>query len=52
MRIEWAGTALADLARLDKQVALRVKVAMEQFAEIGIGDVKRLKVLHRSEAYR
>jgi mRNA-degrading endonuclease RelE of RelBE toxin-antitoxin system len=28
---------------LDKPVALRVKLAVERFAAIGVGDVKRLK---------
>ncbi len=41
-RIEWSETALRGIAALDKTVARRVKQAVERFAEIGMGDVKKL----------
>lgn len=43
MEIEWTGTALADLADLDKGIARRVKQSVERFAETGAGNIKRLK---------
>ncbi|HUS05361.1 MAG TPA: type II toxin-antitoxin system RelE/ParE family toxin [Bryobacteraceae bacterium] len=42
MEIEWTGTALADMADLDKGIARRVKQSVEHFAETGAGNVKRL----------
>jgi hypothetical protein len=41
--IEWTGTALADVDGLDKPVALRVKLAIERFATIGVGDVSPMQ---------
>ena len=41
--IEWAGTALADMAALDKGIARRVKQAVERFADTGAGSVKKLQ---------
>lgn len=43
MQVEWTGTALNDMAGLDKSVARRVKIAVERFAHTGAGDIKRLK---------
>lgn len=43
MRIEWTEAALQDLAGLDKGIARRVKQSVERFAEMGAGDVKRLR---------
>jgi hypothetical protein len=43
MEIEWAESALADMARLDKGIARRVKQSIERFAETGAGGVKRLQ---------
>ena len=40
--VEWAGTALEDMAALDKRIARRVKQAVERFADTGAGNVKRL----------
>jgi hypothetical protein len=42
VEIEWAETALADMADLDKGIARRVKQSVERFAETGVGNVKRL----------
>jgi mRNA-degrading endonuclease RelE of RelBE toxin-antitoxin system len=41
--IEWTGTALDDMAALDKSIARRVKQAVERFAETGAGNLKRLQ---------
>ena len=43
MEIEWTGTALADMADLEKGIARRVKKAVERFAETGGGDIKKLQ---------
>jgi len=43
MEIEWTETALSDIAGVDKGIALRVRQAVERFAEIGAGNVKRLQ---------
>jgi mRNA-degrading endonuclease RelE of RelBE toxin-antitoxin system len=43
MEIEWAETALADMAALDKGIARRVKQSIERFAETGAGSIKRLQ---------
>jgi mRNA-degrading endonuclease RelE of RelBE toxin-antitoxin system len=43
MEIEWTGTALDDLAALDKSIARRVKQAVERFALSGSGNVKKLQ---------
>jgi mRNA-degrading endonuclease RelE of RelBE toxin-antitoxin system len=43
MEIEWAETALDDLAGVDKGIARRVKLSVERFAETGTGNVKRLQ---------
>jgi mRNA-degrading endonuclease RelE of RelBE toxin-antitoxin system len=40
MEIEWTGTALEDLAGLDKGISRRVKQSVERFAETGAGNVK------------
>jgi mRNA-degrading endonuclease RelE of RelBE toxin-antitoxin system len=41
--IEWTGTALDEMAALDKGIASRVRQAVERFAETGAGNVKRLQ---------
>ena len=41
--IEWTGTALEDMAALDKGIARRVKQTVERFADTGAGNVKRLQ---------
>ena len=41
--IEWAETALEQMAALDKGIARRVKQAVERFADTGAGNVKRLQ---------
>ena len=41
--VEWTGTALDDMAALDKGIARRVKQAVERFADTGAGSVKRLQ---------
>ena len=41
--IEWAETALQDMAALDKSIARRVKQAVERFGDTGAGSVKRLQ---------
>ena len=43
MEIEWTGTALEDMAALDKGIARRVKQSVERFAETGAGNVKKLQ---------
>lgn len=43
MEIEWAETALHDMAALDKGIARRVKQSVERFAETGVGNVKKLQ---------
>ena len=43
MEIEWTGTALEDLASLDKGMARRIKKSVERLAETGAGNVKRLQ---------
>jgi phage-related protein len=63
MVIEWTGTALDDMADLEKGVARRVAQSVERFAESGVGDyrvlfeqasdtMRILRVRNRSEAYR
>jgi mRNA-degrading endonuclease RelE of RelBE toxin-antitoxin system len=47
--IEWAGTALEDMATLDKSIARRVKQAVERFAGSGAGSVKRLQAIDPPE---
>lgn len=42
-QIEWSEPALADLARLDRIAAIRVKQAVERFANAGIGGAKKLQ---------
>lgn len=42
-RIEWSEPALADLASLDRGLVLRVRKAVERFADSGLGDVKKLQ---------
>ena len=49
MEIEWTGTALEDMAGLDKGIARRVKQSVERLAETGAGNVKRLKGIEPSE---
>jgi mRNA-degrading endonuclease RelE of RelBE toxin-antitoxin system len=41
--IEWAETALKDMALLDKGIARRVKQAVERFAGTGAGNLKKLQ---------
>jgi len=43
MEIEWAGTALEDMAALEKGIARRVMQSVERFAETGAGNVKKLQ---------
>jgi hypothetical protein len=40
--IEWTAAALDDLSALDKDIARRVKLVVERFAETGAGNVKKL----------
>lgn len=40
--IVWSRPALADMRRLDRQVAARVAAALERYAATGQGDVSRL----------
>jgi mRNA interferase RelE/StbE len=42
-QIEWTEASLKDMAALDKKIALRVKQAVERFAESGAGSVKKLQ---------
>ncbi len=42
-RIIFSAPARADIRRLDRETAMRVFTALHRFAEIGEGDVKRLK---------
>ena len=48
-QIEWSGTALDDMAMLDKPIALRIKQSIEQFASTGAGDTKRLTAIDPPE---
>ncbi len=43
LAIEWARAAERDRERLDRPVRLRVLAAIEQLAESGQGDVRRLR---------
>jgi hypothetical protein len=43
--VEWAEPSLRDLAALDKNIARRIKEAVERFAGTGSGNVKRLQGL-------
>ena len=67
MEIEWTGTALEDMAGLDRDIARRVKQSVERLAETGVGNIKRLqgieppefrlrvgdyRIRNRREAYR
>ena len=47
--IEWTGTALEDVADIEKGVASRVQHAVERFAETGAGSVKRLQGISPAE---
>lgn len=49
MQIEWTEIALADMARLDKGIARRVKASVERLAENGVGDVRKLQGIHPAE---
>jgi mRNA interferase RelE/StbE len=42
-QIEWTEASLKDMAALDKKIARRVQQAVERFAEIGAGSVKKLQ---------
>jgi mRNA-degrading endonuclease RelE of RelBE toxin-antitoxin system len=48
-QIEWTEAALEDLAALDRGIARRVKQAIERFADIGAGNVKKLQGLDPPE---
>jgi len=41
-RVDWSRQSIRDLRRLDKPIARRIINAVETFAEIGRGDVKKL----------
>ena len=41
--IEWSEQSLDDMSALDKEMARRVKQAVERFAATGAGNVKRLQ---------
>lgn len=41
--IVWSRPALADVRRLDRQVAVRVTAALERYAATDQGDVRRLE---------
>jgi mRNA interferase RelE/StbE len=43
LEIEWTGSALEEMADLDKGIARRVKMSVERFAETGAGSVKKLQ---------
>lgn len=43
LRIDWSETALDELRRLDRKTAQRVVLAVERYATLGHGDVKKLK---------
>lgn len=40
--VEWTQPALADMAGLDRSVAIRIKNAIERFAGTGAGNVRAL----------
>jgi hypothetical protein len=46
-RVEWTASALEDMAVFDRTVARRVKLAVERFAGMGTGDVKKLQGIDR-----
>lgn len=39
--IEWTASSLDDMAKLDREIARRIKQAVERFAATGAGNVKR-----------
>lgn len=41
--VEWMPSALADVARQDVKTQARIFKAVERFAEMGYGDVEKLK---------
>jgi mRNA interferase RelE/StbE len=47
--VEWTGTAVEDMAALDKGIARRVKQAVERFPDTGSGNVKRLQGIEPPE---
>lgn len=49
MEIGWTGTALKDMARLDKGIARRIKQEAERLAETGNGNVKKLQGINPPE---
>ena len=40
--VEWSRPARKDLRKLDRQVAKRVRDSVHRYAELGLGDAKRL----------
>jgi mRNA-degrading endonuclease RelE of RelBE toxin-antitoxin system len=40
--VEWSRPAQKDLRKLDRQVAKRVRDSVRRYAELGLGDVRRL----------
>lgn len=49
MEIEWSGSALDDVAGLEKESARRIRQAVERFAATGAGDVRRLQGIEPAE---
>ena len=47
--VEWTAPALEDMASLDNSVAVRVKEAVERFAQTGAGNLKALRGMHPPE---
>jgi mRNA-degrading endonuclease RelE of RelBE toxin-antitoxin system len=41
--LEWSESSLEDMAALDKGIARRIKRTVERFAEIEVGNIRRLQ---------
>ncbi|HUP03633.1 MAG TPA: hypothetical protein VMU19_06570 [Bryobacteraceae bacterium] len=48
-QIEWAEAALHDMAALDREIARRVKQAVERFAATGAGNIRKLQGIEPPE---
>jgi len=42
-KIAWSEPARADIRRLDRNTAMRIFEALHNFAETGVGDIKKLQ---------
>lgn len=42
-KILWTDPARDDVRRIDREQAMRILLALHQFAETGVGDIKKLK---------